>query len=125
MPVRLVPVVGTALGLVLAVVLVIGAAIGSPVLAAVAGGLLGTAVLAVQLDSWRRVRSLRTYLRDEIRASRAPAQPAAAVAGPSEADLLGAVQLLQAQYTGRLDRMQAALDDALARTGSQADHDPR
>ncbi|WP_298752055.1 hypothetical protein [uncultured Serinicoccus sp.] len=124
MPVRLVPVVGSALGLVLAVVLVIGAAIDSPVLAALAGGLLGTAVLAVQLDSWRRVRSLRTYLRDEIRASRAPAQPTAA-AGPSEADLLGAVQLLQAQYTGRLDRMQAALDDALARTGSQADHDLR
>ncbi|WP_298889948.1 hypothetical protein [uncultured Serinicoccus sp.] len=124
MPVRLVPVVGSALGLVLTVVLVIGAAIGSPVLAAVAGGLLGTAVLAVQLDSWRRVRSLRTYLRDEIRASRAPAQPTGA-AGPSEADLLGAVQLLQAQYTGRLDRMQAALDDALARTGSRADHDPR
>ncbi|WP_130011818.1 hypothetical protein [Serinicoccus sediminis] len=124
MPVRLVPVVGSALGLVLAAVLVVGAAIGSPVLAALAGGLLGAAVLAVQLDSWRRVRSLRTYLRDEIRAARAPAQPQV-TAGASESDLLGAVQLLQAQYTGRLDRMQAALDDALARTGSRAEHDPR
>ncbi|GAA4875838.1 hypothetical protein [Serinicoccus chungangensis] len=124
MPVRLVPVVGTALGLVLAGVLVLGVAVDSPVLAALAGGLLGVAVLAVALDSWRRVRSLRTYLRDEIRASRAPAPPTVA-AGPSESDLLGAVQLLQAQYTGRLDRMQAALDDALARAGAQADHDPR
>lgn|GEM_PF-5456177 len=129
MPVRLVPLLGSAAGLVLALLLVLGVALDQPVLAAAAGGLLGVLVLAMQLDSWRRVRSLRNFVRDEIRRSAGPAsaEPAPTTAAPaaSQADLLGAVQLLQAQYTGRLDRMQVALDDALARLDVRADHDVR
>lgn len=129
MPARLVPLLGSAVGLVLALLLVLGVAVDQPVLAAAAGGLLGVLVLAVQLDSWRRVRSLRNFVRDEIRRSSgsASAEPIPVAAAPtaSQADLLGAVQLLQAQYTGRLDRMQVALDDALARVDVRADHDAR
>ncbi|ANS79300.1 hypothetical protein SGUI_1904 [Serinicoccus hydrothermalis] len=130
MPARLVPLAGTAAGLVLVLVLVLGVALELPVLAALAGGLLGVGILAVQLDSWRRVRSLRNYLRDEIRrVSGTPDQGYAAVpaapAPAAQSDLLGAVQVLQAQYTGRLDRMQVTLDEALDQLAGRPDHDPR
>ncbi|WP_022923497.1 hypothetical protein [Serinicoccus marinus] len=132
MPARLVPLVGSAAGIALALVLVLGVALELPVLAAAAGGLLGAAILAVQLDSWRRVRSMRNYLRDEIRRAAGSGQGSAASPVPVQqaapADVLGAVQVLQAQYTGRLDRMQVTLDEALARlaAGRPAhDHDPR
>ena len=85
MPARLVPLLGSAVGLVLALLLVLGVAVDQPVLAAAAGGLLGVLVLAVQLDSWRRVRSLRNFVRDEIRRSSgsASAEPVPVAAAPT------------------------------------------
>lgn len=137
MSTRLAPLAGAAVGLLLAFFVVLGMALDLPLLTATAAALLGAAILAVQVDSWRRVREQRTFLRDEIRraADQGPAPaatPTFPVAQPE--DVLGAVRLLQAQYTGRLDRMQRTLEDALdgvagdraprSGTGHAADGDP-
>lgn len=82
---------------------------------------LGSLILLVQLDTWRRTRSLRRYVRDQVRAAAHTDQsppssgvhPAPAPTAAPE-DVIGAVRLLQAQYVGRLDRMQTSLEDALA-----------
>lgn len=122
---RLVPVVGALGGLLIAAVLVVGVALQIWVLAAVAVGLLLAAILAVQLDTWRRTRSLRNFVRDQIR--RQPVDPAAfSPSAPSSVtrdDVVGAVRLMQAQYTGRLDRLQRSLDEALSELASRTDHD--
>lgn len=102
----------TALGVVGAVLeiwwLVVGAAL-----------VLLSLTLLAAIDADRRVRALRAFIRQEVRRTGkvsvknpTPAAPAPPV---TEADLTGAVQLLQAQYVGRLDRMQGALDQAVAR----------
>lgn len=63
-------------------------------------------VLVVAMDADRRIRDLRRYLmRDFVRS-----QPAPVIA---EQDVIGTVRLLQAQYTGRLDRLHAAVENAL------------
>lgn len=127
MPSRLVPVVAVAAGLVLGLLVVLGVVLDLPVLTAAAAAAMGVAVLAVQVDSWRRTRSLRIYVRDEIRRAQGGdgMLNAAGYSPVTQDDVVGAVRLMQAQYTGRLDRMQRALDAAIAelkadRSGSDA-----
>ena len=73
---------------------------------------------------------LRAHRKAFDRAGRVPGGPAvvATTAGPStnQADVTGTVRLLAAQYVGRLDRAQSALERAAARLGEKtagpADH---
>ncbi|MDO5739143.1 MAG: hypothetical protein Q4P07_03235 [Ornithinimicrobium sp.] len=117
---RLLPTVGALIGLSLGGLLVVGVVLEIWVLAAAAGALLGAAILAVQVDTLRRTRSLRNFVRDEIRRSLADgAQRAAVEPMVTQEDVVGAVRLLQAQYTGRLDRMQRGIDDALVELAAQ------
>ncbi|MFK5634319.1 MULTISPECIES: hypothetical protein [unclassified Ornithinimicrobium] len=68
-------------------------------------------VLLVALDADRRVRELRSFVRGELRRTEMP-EPRAA---PSTEDVVGTVRALQAQYTGRLDRLQDAVEEMLRR----------
>lgn len=100
------------------------------VLAATAGAATGGLILLVQVDTWRRTRQLRNFVRDEIRSR--PLPPAEPVqlptelpAQPTHDDLLGTVRLMQAQYTGRLDRLQSAVERALAQHPSAREGEDR
>lgn len=131
MSTRLISLAGALVGSLLGLLMVIGTLRGQPLLTVIGAALLGVAVLMVQVDTWRRVRSQRNFLRDEIRRVRtAGSHGSSGDAGPvsdemrtatpawappaAQEDILGAVRLLQAQYTGRLDRMQRSLEDGLA-----------
>lgn len=105
---------GAVLALLLGGLMVGGLVLERWSLVVVAGWALGSATVLVQLDTWRRVRSLRRYVRDQVREA-AEVSPVGLPAAPaaSPEDVVGAVRLLQAQYVGRLDRMQTALDEAL------------
>lgn len=103
---------GGAVGAVLTVAAVIGAAQRWWWLVVACGMVLLTVTLVVALDADRRARALRPYIRGEV--ARTGAAQVAQAPPVSEADVIGAVRVLQAQYTGRLDRMQAALDEAVA-----------
>jgi hypothetical protein len=99
-------VLGVLAGVVLSAVTVVGVAVDQWVVAATGASMLLSVSLLVQLDAWRRLRALQRELR------RSPA--AGAVRAPvADGDVAGAVRVMQAQYTGRLDRMQAALDRTL------------
>ncbi|OLT37648.1 hypothetical protein BJF82_10100 [Kytococcus sp. CUA-901] len=100
--------------------------------AAAALGVLLTADLFVSLDTNRRLRYLRPWMRKNLStAARGRVQPtktprasggkAVAVNSGGSAptptrvateDLTGALRLMQAQLVGRLDRAQASLEDA-------------
>lgn len=106
-------------GLLLGLLVAVGVLLDRPVLAALGGSGLGLLILLLQVDTWRRVRGIRRFVRDEIRrgAATAPALPTAPAV--TAEDVTGAVRVMQAQYTGRMDRMQTSLDEALA---SLAEH---
>lgn len=90
-------------------------------MAAAAGALLVSAGLLISADANRQARIVRRQLRRQARRSRIPAAVPAEVVTvdtqtPIQAtptDMLGAVRVLQAQYTARLDQLQASLDDAV------------
>lgn len=92
-----------------------------------------SAIFAVVLDANRKTRYLRTQLRAE--ASRIRQESGVTRAEPvdpipptiTEFDVVGAVQVLQAQYVGRMDRMQQTLDRAVEviEQTTQSDHTPR
>lgn len=105
---------GTALAAVLTAAAVIGAVLEWWWLVVAAGMALLSATLLAALDVDRRTRSLRRTLREEL--ARGGAGPVALTQAPpvTEADITGAVRVLQAQYTGRMDRMQTSLEEALA-----------
>ena len=114
---------------VLTVTSVVGTIVGQDELARIASTLLVAAVGLLVIDGTvalrrteRQVRRVRSVVRDV--ASRPAARPRESVKVPpraetlpatSTADLIGTIKLLQAQYVGRLDRMQAALDAAIER----------
>ncbi len=79
-----------------------------------------SAILVVALDADRRVRRMRPLgrqpgARGPARRSTAPPEPPP----PPESNAVGTVRLLQAQYVGRLDRMQSSLDRAVAEMSRQ------
>jgi hypothetical protein len=90
--------------------------------------LAGAFLLA--LDADRRVRSFPEFSADLARRTVAsykpPKQPApVVVAAPAtEQDVLGAVRVLQAQYVGRLDRLQTSLEQELGRLRAHAADQP-
>ncbi|OLT19551.1 hypothetical protein BJF81_08500 [Ornithinimicrobium sp. CNJ-824] len=132
---HLVTAAGAVVGLVLAALVIVGVAQEVWTIAATAGSVLALGILVVQLDTWRRTRSLRAFVKTEIRRTAGREAENAQVgltyaraSSVTEDDVMGAVRLMQAQYTGRLDRMQRALDDALDRlsaAGAPPDTDRR
>lgn len=115
-----------AAGLAAVVVVVLGVvAVGSEewVLAACAAGVLALGMFGLQLDTWRRTRAGRSQLRSELarQAKALSAPPALPPVVPEttrravgDDDLRGALTMLQTQQAARLDRLQTALDLALA-----------
>lgn len=112
--------------LLLVVLAAVGAAFELYWLTAAALGLILTAQFVVVLDTNRRTRYLPRRVKALLRsvkldvnpvAGPAPraAQPAGRPVAPTAApqqDVTGAVRLIQAQYMGRLDRAQTALESA-------------
>lgn len=116
---------GAALAGVLTVVAVVGALQQWWWLVVAAAMLLLSAVLVVAVDADRRVRGLRPYIRAEVARGGGGALTAAATPPPvTDADITGAVRVLQAQYTGRLDRMQTSVEETLAQLRAQAEGTP-
>lgn len=117
---RVVLLSGVLLSAAMGLLAVIGVWAEQWVLVTLAGAVMAGTILLVQLDTWRRTRVMRNFLRDEIRQrSGGPGLARSMTAldsapAPTQDDVLGAVRLLQAQYTGRLDRLQAAVEQALA-----------
>lgn len=101
---------------------VVAVALSQWVLAASAVGVLGLGMIAVQLDTWRRVRNTRVQFRKELDRrlrSEAKAQVPGSVPTTSrpsveEDDLRGALTMMQTQQAARLEGLQTALDLALA-----------
>ncbi len=102
----------------LGALVVLGAVLHWTWLVALAGAFLGAAVLGLVADTNRRVRRLER--RFEKRRDSAPDEPVT-VPPVTPADVLGTVRLLQAQYTGRLDRLQGTVERLVA-THEGADH---
>ncbi|GGK73602.1 hypothetical protein [Ornithinimicrobium pekingense] len=96
---------------VLTVVAVVAAVLHWWWLVVLAGMLLVSAALLVALDADRRVRELRTFVRAQV----AAIDTTGGRAAPSTEDVVGTVRVLQAQYTGRLDRLQDTVEQALRR----------
>lgn len=122
--------VGGGVALILSILIVWAVAEREWAVAAGAASAMASAVLLVGLDVWRRVSTLRPFVRTELRRtvnassgmreamssgsvefSSVP-MPVAPVV--QQVDVVGTVRLLQAQYTGRLDRMQTSVEMALA-----------
>jgi len=111
--------IGVAVAGVLSVLVLLGVALEHWALAAASGCVLVSACLLVSLDTWRRVRALHGAVRNEI-ASLAACQGSAgrstsagvvdSAGTVTPADVVGAVRLLQAQYVGRLDRLQISVE---------------
>lgn len=113
--------------LLLVVLAAVGAALHQYWLTAGALGLIMTAQLVVSLDTNRRTRYLPRRVKTLLQtvavgtkpgtapaARPAPGTPApsARPAAAPQQDVTGAVRLIQAQYVGRLDRAQSALESA-------------
>jgi hypothetical protein len=110
---------------------------------AAAASLLGVGIFVLQLDTWRRTRTMQAQVRHELaRQSKqlgklaqareadpapvqdpTPAPPVGSRAG--EDDLRGAPTMMQTQHAARLDRLQVALDLALAELTTRRAEDPR
>ncbi|NLG22396.1 MAG: hypothetical protein GX555_13315 [Actinomycetales bacterium] len=121
---RSVLLVGAGVAAGLTVLAIIGAVLEWWWLPTAAAMLLLSGAFLAAIDSDRRVRSLRAQVRREVRRAGGVSHKAAGpthVAPPvTDLDVTGAVQLLQAQYTGRLDRMQEALDQAVAQLRAES-----
>lgn len=109
---------GAGIAIVLTAVAVIGAVQEQWWLVVAAGMAMLSITMLVALDADRRVRALRPYIRREVTrnaGSRGKTGKPVPEAPPvSDIDVVGAVRVLQAQYTGRLDRMQTSVDQAIA-----------
>lgn len=107
-------VVGLVVGLVLSAIATVAAAVGWwwVVVASSMGLLTGAMVLA--LDGWRRVRDMRRFLHAELRQLKEVEGPQVRPCASAD-DVVGTVRALQAQYTGRLDRLQDSVDEVLRR----------
>lgn len=114
--------VGVLVGVLIGALIMIGGVLET--LPIVSAGLAALAVTLVVLaaDTNRRVRRLEKRVAQAARPVPAMVN-AAPVHAVTEADVLGAVRLLQAQYTARLDMMHEAVERLAERVGS-ADHAP-
>lgn len=122
-----------AVSIVLSGLVVIGVSTQQWVLVSLAAVLLVNGTLLVALDAWRRVRMTRRIVRREL-AKELTRQLSQSTPGMDDeglarantphlieqADLIGSMRVLQAQYVGRMDRMQASIDDAVRRLESGA-----
>lgn len=99
---------------VLSVMAVVAAATEVWWLLAFALTVLLSAGFIAALDADRRVISLQRTTAKDLKRVRAEiaARPKGS-AEASEQNILGSVRLLQAQYTGRLDRMQTSIENSL------------
>ncbi|MGD8148724.1 hypothetical protein [Ornithinimicrobium sp. Y1694] len=104
-------ILGGAIAGVLSFVAVVGAALGWWWLVVLAGMALLSAVLLVAVDVDRRVRELRGFVKAQV----AGIDTTGGRAAPAQEDVVGTVRALQAQYTGRLDRLQDTLEASLRR----------
>ena len=91
--------------------------------------LLLSVILLVLIDIWRRLRALPSRLRGDVQSALAAARMEDV--GPLEVqtatteDVVGTVRTLQAQYTGRMDRLQDRLEATLARLDERGQDGPR
>ena len=108
---RLLHVLGLALTGGLTLVAVVGAVLQWWWLVVLAVMVLVSATFLVALDADRRVRELRSYVRTQV----ASIDTSGGRSAPSQEDVVGTVRALQAQYTGRLDRLQDTLEASLRR----------
>lgn len=102
-------VVGLGGGAALILLAVLGAATGWWWLVVLSVMLLLTAILLVALDADRRVRELRSFVKAQV----ASIDTTGGRAAPSQEDVVGTVRALQAQYTGRLDRLQDTVEASI------------
>lgn len=128
--------VGAGVAIVLSLLVLVGVALEQWVLAAGAASALVSATLVIALDSWRRARSLRSFVRAEIRAlATRQAQagagqplrlqpPAPAAPAELQPQVVDTVRLLQAQFVGRLDRLQASVESVVEQHRTSAVDEP-
>jgi hypothetical protein len=102
---------GAGAAVTLTVVAVVGVLLQWWWLTVLAAMVLSGAALLTALDADRRVRELRFFVRQEI----AAVDTSGGRSAPSTEDVIGTVRSLQAQYTGRLDRLQDTVEQALRR----------
>ena len=102
---------GATAGVGLGVALVLGVLVDASWLVALSVAGLGIVLTVAAADTNRRVRRLEKAVSAGTVGPGAP--PALDV---TEADVLGTVRLLQAQYTGRLDRLQHTVEGLVATT---------
>lgn len=120
---------GIAVAAVLSVTTTIAVALEWWTLAAAAAALLLSSGILVAADTNRQVRMVRRQLLkvgrrvDQVRATAVETPPVDLETPVEEtrADMLGAVRVLQAQYTARLDRLQAAVDEAVTELRHESD----
>lgn len=112
----------------LAALAAIGVLVGSPTMATLALTCLLTLLsllLVYTALAVRRVeRTLRRFNRQTAKVMHSGSVGHAEIAPRfSDEDLIGTIRLLQAQYFGRLDRAQAALEEAVARLSADRPED--
>lgn len=106
--------VGAGLGAVLLALAVGGALLEQWWLPVLTLGTLLVLVLLVAIDTDRRVRALRAYVREQV----ATIDMSGGRGAPAPEDIVGTVRVLQEQYTGRLDRLQDTIEEAVRRRES-------
>ncbi|QDO87111.1 hypothetical protein FNH13_01210 [Ornithinimicrobium ciconiae] len=112
--------VAVALAAGLTVVAVIGAALQWWWLVVAAVMVLLSATFLAAVDADRRVRALRPFVKQAVHQAAGETVQEQAP-GLTATDVIGAVQVLQAQYTGRMDRMQASLEHAVAQLRAEGE----
>lgn len=120
--------------IVASVALTVAVALERWTLAAALGAALVSITLLVAADANRQARTVRRKLLKLARTGLGSAEPGErdselgdvpedeVPVQAGRADLLGAVRVLQAQYTARLDHLQASVDEAIAELRSASEH---
>jgi len=111
-------VLGVALVTVLTLVATAGAAAGLWWLVVASAMVMLSSTFLLTLDASRRVRYLPGRVRQAVRRTmprktQQETEPAPVAAPPTQQDVVGTVRVLQAQYLGRLDQLQADVEEAL------------
>lgn len=113
-------VLGAVLAAMLTLAATAGAAVGLWWLVVASAMVLVSSTFLLTLDASRRIRYLPGRVRQVVRRAmprkihQEPEPAPVAAAPPTEQDVVGTVRVLQAQYLGRLDKLQADVESALA-----------